>query len=373
VTGIKILHIVGNRPQFIKLAPMLRALRPYKQIKNVIVHSGQHYDFKMSQIFFDQLELPSPHYNLAVGSGTHGVQTGKILAKLDPVLLKEQPSLVLVYGDTNTTLAGSLAANKFRFPLGHVEAGLRENVWRPEEINRKLSDHCSDLLFCPTRTAVKSLRREGLPSERVFLTGDITYDAFLWTIRKRVENQPLPDYFARGKSHILLTLHRAETVDYKDVFHEILLAMIELKERILFPAHPRTIKQLKKFGYMKIINKSDNILLLPAVGYFEFLRMVLAAKLIITDSGGVIKEAFYAKKPCVTLDSTTEYIEILESGANIWAGKKKKAILDAVEKIKRFNPSSIRPERIFGDGQAACKMVSLILDYFKFPKRISPC
>ena len=354
----KFLYIVGNRPQFIKLAPFLRAIRPHKQIENVIVHSGQHYDFKMSQIFFEELGLPEPDYNLGVGSGTHGVQTGRILARLDSVLLKENPDFVFVFGDTNTTIAGALAAQKLHFRLGHVESGLRENIWRPEEINRKISDHCSDFLFCPTRTAVANLIKEDLPQERIFLTGDITYDAFLWSVKKiNAEKKGPPS----DNGFVLLTLHRAESVDYEDILREIISTLMELDEPIIFPVHPRTMGKLKKFHLLKEVQKSAKIRMLPAVGYFEFLKMLLAARIIITDSGGVIKEAFYAKKPCVTLDDTTEYEEIQESGINIWAGKNKKPILNAVRRAWDMDASHVRPEAVFGDGNAAEKMISIVL------------
>jgi len=367
---MKLIHIVGNRPQFIKLAPLLRALSGNKDIKNIVIHSGQHYDFNMAQIFLDEFQLTSPDYNLEVGSGTHGEQTGQILVKLDRILMEERPDYVLVYGDTNTTLAGSLAAYKLHIPIAHVESGLREGVWRPEEINRKLSDHCSDFLFCPTKTAVECAQNEGIPPEKVFLTGDITYDAFLHSIKKIKNGNQKKDDEA---DYILLTLHRAETVDFKNILSEIVAALLEMNERILFPAHPRTVKYLKKFELFKLVEDSEKIELTAAVGYYEFLNKLLSAKLVITDSGGVIKEAFYAKKPCVTLDYTTEYKEIHESGFNLWAGKEKKSILDAVKKMKKVDASLISPEQVFGDGTAANKMVDIILTDFQSKQEKTSC
>jgi UDP-GlcNAc3NAcA epimerase len=358
---MKLLHIVGNRPQFIKLAPLLRAIqRLDKTVKNVIVHSGQHYDYDMSKIFFDELELPSPDHNLEVGSGTHGVQTGAILSKLDTIINTENPSVVIVYGDTNTTLAGSLAACKLHFPLAHVESGLREYVWRPEEINRKISDHCSDFLFCPTKTAVECLKKENIPDENIFLTGDITYDAFLWALAKPRYDGKISN---KGEKYVLLTLHRGETVDYEDILSEIIQAIIEMQDKIVFPAHPRTVKFLQKFDLMKKIESASNIKLIPPAGYFDFLNLLVNASLVITDSGGVIKESFFAKKPCIVLDYTTEYKEILEAGSHIWVGKEKKAILDAKYRLDNFDTSNIAPEIVFGDGKAAEKMISIIFSH----------
>ena len=287
---IKLLHIVGNRPQFIKLAPFLEATNKYKDIKNIIVHSGQHYDYEMSKIFFKELGIPSVNYNLETGSGTHGSQTGKILIKLDSILSKEQPSVVVVYGDTNTTLAGALAAYKLHFPVAHVESGMREYMWRPEEINKKIADHCADFCFCPLERACQNLQNEGIPSERIYFTGDITFDAFLMnkTIANEKTSLELPD-----SDYIFMTMHRAETVDIYDRVNGIIEALPQIPMRIIYPMHPRTKKRLIEMELYNKLKDASNIDVIDPVGYFESIKLMINSKIVITDSGGVIKEAFY--------------------------------------------------------------------------------
>jgi len=352
---MKILHIVGNRPQFIKLSPFLKATESYKNVKNIIVHSGQHYDYGMSKAFFDDLQIPKPDYGLGAGSETHGVQTGKMLVGLDPILLSEKPDVVIVYGDTNTTLAGALAGYKLKIPVAHVESGMRENIWRPEEMNKKMADHCSDFCFCPIERAVENLKRENIPDEKIFFTGDITYDAFLTNLKKvkskKYINIPSEEYF-------LLTLHRAETVDVYEKLSSIVDALLEIKEKVVFPAHPRTEKRLREFNLYEKIGSSNNIVLSKPVGYFNFLKLLTNAKLVMTDSSGVIKETFYAKKPGVTLDSTTEYKEIFELGCNILAGTDKNDILVAIETMVKIE-YNIVPDKLFGNGNAAMKMMEV--------------
>lgn len=361
---MKIVHIVGNRPQFIKLAPFLKATNKYSQIKNIIVHSGQHYDFEMSGIFFKELGIPKVKYNLGVGSGTHGVQTGNILIELDRVLLKEKPSVVIIYGDTNTTLAGALAAYKLHFPLAHVEAGLRECIWRPEEINKKITDHCADFCFCPLKSACLNLKKEGIAANKIFFTGDITYDAFLAN-KKTAANKAkikIPE-----KIYILMTMHRAETVDVYKKVKDVVDAIVKLPIKVIYPIHPRTQKQLIKFGLYEKLKKADNIKLIKPIGYFEFLKLLLDSELVITDSGGVIKEAFYANKPSITLDSTSEYKkEIFDRGYNILAGIRKENILrQSKVMLRRKLPLINISKNPFGRGQAADKMVSILLKKIK--------
>ena len=356
---IKLLHIVGNRPQFIKLAPFLEATNKYKDIKNIIVHSGQHYDYEMSKIFFKELGIPSVNYNLETGSGTHGSQTGKILIKLDSILSKEQPSVVVVYGDTNTTLAGALAAYKLHFPVAHVESGMREYMWRPEEINKKIADHCADFCFCPLERACQNLQNEGIPSERIYFTGDITFDAFLMnkTIANEKTSLELPD-----SDYIFMTMHRAETVDIYDRVNGIIEALPQIPMRIIYPMHPRTKKRLMEMELYNKLKDASNIDVIDPVGYFESIKLMINSKIVITDSGGVIKEAFYASKMCVTIDDTTEYTEIIETGRNILAGTVKDNILANVASMLSKASDSYTGENPFGDGSAAQKMVSILLD-----------
>lgn len=242
---MKILIVVGARPNFIKIAPLMEEIRRYQQIKPILVHTGQHYDFEMSKIFFQELEIPRPDYDLGVGSGSHAWQTAKIMERLEQVLLKEKPNLVIVVGDVNSTLAGALTAAKLHIPVAHIEAGLRSfDMSMPEEINRRLTDHISDYLFCPTKTAVENLRREGI-TERVYNVGDIMYDVF----KSKIKDQKLKilqKLKLKPKSYILLTLHRPSNVDNLENLKNIIEAIQESVEKIIFPAHPRTIKQLKK-------------------------------------------------------------------------------------------------------------------------------
>lgn len=356
---MKILHIVGNRPQFIKLAPFLEATYKYPEIQNIILHSGQHYDYGMSRIFFEELGVTEVDYNLGVGAGTHGFQTGNMLIKLDPILLKEKPDVVVVYGDTNTTLAGALAAYKLHFPVAHVEAGMREYIWRPEEMNKKIADHCANFCFCPIKRAYLNLERESIESDRIFFTGDITYDAFLMNKDIAVEkgNIEVPN-----EDYILITMHRAETVDVYERVKGVVEALLEIPIRIVYPIHPRTQKKLIELGLYEKLNGADNINLIKPVGYFEFLRLLLNSKLVMTDSGGVLKEAFYAKKPCVTVDDTTEYKETFDMGYNVLAGTKKENVVKELEAMlsKGFDPA-IPPENPFGDGHAADKMISILM------------
>jgi UDP-GlcNAc3NAcA epimerase len=357
---MKLLHVVGNRPQFIKLAPFLRETKKHADVSNVIVHSGQHYDYEMSKVFFDELGIPTPDYNLGVGAGTHGEQTGRVLSALDEIIIKENPDRVVVYGDTNTTLAAALAGHKLNYPVCHVESGLREKVWRPEEINRKLSDHCSQYLFCPTKIAVQCLKEEGVEEDRVFLTGDITYDAFLWSCEKLKKEARLG---TSGSGYVLITMHRGETVDHEDILSDIVETITSLNDKVVFPAHPRTMKYLEQYGLLEKLVVADNVELMKPVGYFEFLELLLGSKLVITDSGGVIKESFYAGKKCVTLDFTTEYHEIFSSGTHVLAGKDASGINKTINDLMgaEITPLYTAPE-VFGNGDAARKMLTALME-----------
>lgn len=353
---MKLLHVVGNRPHFIKLALLYEAAQEFHSLEHCVVHTGQHYDFGLSGVFFEDLSLPEPDYNLGIGSGSHGIQTGKALQLLDPILDLERPDIVVVYGDTNTTLAGALAARKQSIPVAHVESGLREYTWRVEELNRRLADYCSTLLFCPTERAERNLLEEGMCPDRIFLTGDITYDAFLRACdclpKVPLQSVP-PDY-------VLATIHRAETVDYPKTLKHVVEVLLSLPLPVVFPVHPRTRKSLRTHSLWDQLQNSSRVWVLDPVGYYDFLTLLQGARLILTDSGGVIKEAFYARKPCVTVDYTNEYMEIYETGANILAGKEVDTILKAVEQLFDYDCSRINPNRVFGDGRAAHRMAELL-------------
>jgi UDP-N-acetylglucosamine 2-epimerase (non-hydrolysing) len=357
---IKILCVVGARPNFIKIAPLFEEFKRYKTIKPILVHTGQHYDFEMSQVFFQELKIPKPDYNLEVGSGTHAWQTAKIMEKLEPVLLKENPNLVTVVGDVNSTLAGALAAAKLHIPVAHIEAGLRSyDKTMPEEINRVLTDHISTLLFCPTKTAIKNLKKEGI-KKGVYNVGDITYDTFLKYIGiAQTKSQILKKLNLKPKSYFLLTFHRPSNVDNLGNLKNILEAIGESGEKVVFPIHPRTKKRLRKLKHLNIC-KLTNLQFIGPVGYIDMLCLEKNAKKIITDSGGVQKEAYWVKVPCITLRNTTEWVETVKNGWNILVATNEKKIMKA---IRSFNPKR-KQYKYFGNGKATKKIVKILK--FKF-------
>ncbi len=348
-----IVSIVGARPQFIKAAQVSREIR--RKHKEIILHTGQHYDPTMSATFFEELKIPEPDYNLGVGSGSHAEQTGRMVIGVENVLLKERPALVLVYGDTNSTLAGTLAAVKVHIPVAHVEAGLRSfNRKMPEEVNRVLVDRVSHLLFCPTKTAVKNLENEGL-TKGVHLVGDVMYDAALHNKALTEEREILKKLDIKERSYLLVTVHRPVNTDSKENLTTIVDALISSEEDVVFPAHPRTIKFLKKYGLHDKLKES--IHLIKPASYLDFTCLLMNAKKMITDSGGVQKESYFYEVPCITLREETEWVETVEDGWNILVGADKDRILDA---IKTFDPKGERRES-YGDGKAS-KRISEIID-----------
>lgn len=356
----KIVSIVGARPQFIKLSPLSKELR--KKYNEVIVHTGQHYDSHMSQMFFDELEIPKPDYNLNVGSGSHGEQTGEMLKRIESVLLMEKPDLVIVYGDTNSTLAGALAAVKLHIKIAHVEAGVRSfNKKMPEEVNRIITDHISDFLFVPTENAVRNLKKEGV-QEGVYNVGDVMLDAFLkYSILVKKDSDILRELDLDKKGFYLLTVHRQENTSNKKALTNIFEALSGLEKRVVFPVHPRTKKYLKSYNLLQKIKKT-NIRLSPPLSYLNFLSLFIHAEMIITDSGGVQKEAYFAKTPCITLRNETEWIETVEDGWNILVGTEKEKIIEA---IRNFKPKDNVNYRKFGNGLASKRIfnkISEILD-----------
>jgi UDP-N-acetylglucosamine 2-epimerase len=312
---VKVISVVGARPQFIKLAPLFPKLR--ERFDALVVHTGQHYDDSMSAQFFREFSIREPEYNLGVGSGNHGYQTGLMLKRLEDVFTYENPDTVLVFGDTNTTLAGALAASKLKIKLGHIESGLRSYVKHmPEEINRVVTDHLSDLLFCPTETAVSNLKKEGI-TEGVHLVGDLMYEALdIYTPVAEKISDVLYRLSLRKGDYILLTLHRAENTDDHQRLTMLINEICELDNRIVFPVHPRTKKELKNSGLWKKLEEHDNILLEEPVGYFDNIVLVKNAYRVLTDSGGMQKEAYYFSVPTITLRNETEWPETVEAGCN---------------------------------------------------------
>ena len=317
---MKVLSVVGARPQFIKAAPVGRALWAAGHT-DVLVHTGQHYDENMSAIFFRELAIPEPDYNLEVGSGPHGQQTGEMLIRLEEVMEQERPDRVLVYGDTNSTSAGALAAVKSHIPVAHVEAGLRSsNRAMPEEHNRVLTDHCADLLFCPTQTAVDNLAREGI-TRGVHLVGDVMYDAVLqFGELARQRSTILHDLGLKPKGYLLATVHRPYNTDDYVRLQSILETFIEIGEPVIFPVHPRTRKRIAGLaGTLNLRAGAGDLRLIEPVGYLDMLMLEQNARLILTDSGGVQKEAYFFAVPCVTLRPETEWVETVKAGWNLVA------------------------------------------------------
>jgi UDP-GlcNAc3NAcA epimerase len=343
---MKIVSIVGARPQFVKAAALSRELR--RKHQEVLVHTGQHYDYEMSGIFFDGLEMPAADVNLSVGSGTHGAQTGAMLSRIEEVLSSEQPQWVVVYGDTNSTLAGALAAAKLHIPVAHVEAGLRSfNRRMPEEINRIVADHLSDLLFCPSDTAINNLAAEGI-DRNVHLVGDVMLDVLHWArptdILKKLELQL--------KSYLLATVHRSENTDDPNQLAGILSALDALNETVVFPVHPRARKVISEEGY----RLSGRVRLIDPVGYLDMVSLTRAARMVLTDSGGLQKEAYWLGVPCVTLREETEWVETVEAGWNTLAGSDRERI---VETVRSFDPPATRPP-LYGDGRTAARCVDIL-------------
>jgi UDP-N-acetylglucosamine 2-epimerase len=348
---LKILTIVGARPQFIKAAAFSRAVR--RAHSEVLVHTGQHYDATMSDVFFAELGLPEPDHHLGVGSGTHGWQTALMLERLETVMLRERPERVVIYGDTNSTLAGALAAAKLQIPVAHVEAGLRSfNRAMPEEVNRIVADHVSAYLFAPTRTAVSHLAREGITAG-VTLTGDIMYDVLMANAPVAAARSTiLRDLGLVAKGYALATVHRAANTDAPERLADIIDALSLLKEPVVVPLHPRTRAALMGTD----IEVEPPVRLIDPVGYLDMLALQQNARAVLTDSGGVQKEAYLLGVPCVTLRDETEWTETLEGGWNVLAGADPARILAAA----RREPPSGAPPPVFGDGHAAERMVEAI-------------
>lgn len=339
---IKVCSIVGARPQFIKAAVVSRSLRTIAH--EVLVHTGQHYDDQMSAVFFQELEIPPPDYNLGVGSSSHGVQTGRMLEQLEAVLEKEQPGRVVVYGDTNSTLAGALAAAKLHIPVAHVEAGLRSfNRVMPEEVNRVLTDHMADLLFCPSHTAVQNLAKEGITAG-VHCVGDVMSEALRFGVeRSRTESTVLQRLGLMSRQYLLVTIHRAENTDDRERLQTLLSGLSEIREPIIFPIHPRTQAALENLGW----TPPSHIRLLPPVPYFDMCALESNARVILTDSGGIQKEAYWLGVPCITLREETEWVETVETGWNQLVGAEAQRLhraLNTATDVRERPPLYEQPE-----------------------------
>ncbi len=356
--ALKICTIIGARPQFVKAAVVSRAIKLRAGIDEVIIHTGQHYDANMSAQFFDELDIPKPTYHLNIGSGTHGQQTGEMLAHIETVLLKEKPDWVLVYGDTNSTLAGALAAAKLHISVAHVEAGVRSfNRKMPEEINRITTDHISDLLFVPTITAKQQLLKEGLDEKQVIHVGDVMYDATLYYNEQNTNRDTLLDALKLSpKQYSLITLHRAENTDNPKRMQHIVDALLELakQQTLVLPLHPRTRHTLTELHLLDAL--SANLMLLEPIGFLDMLALEQHAACIITDSGGVQKEAYFNRVPCITLRDETEWVELVESGWNqLCSPDAPFSLLEISHKVPEHYVASL-----YGDGDASNKVIDIL-------------
>ncbi len=355
---MKISIILGTRPEIIKMSSIIREYE-VQNINYFTLHTGQHYSYEMDKVFFEELELPQPKYNLDVGSGTHAEQSGKILVGVEKVLLEERPDVILVEGDTNTVFAGALAATKLHIKVGHVEAGLRSyDRSMPEEINRILTDHISDYLFAPTKGARTILLKEGIEQDKIFVTGNTIVDAIYQNLEIADKKKDILDRLTiSSKKYLLLTTHRQENVDVKERIEGILkgleLVFKETNIQIVFPIHPRTRKRIKGFG-LKI---PEGVKLIEPVGFLEFLQLEANARLVLTDSGGVQEETCILKVPCVTLRDNTERPETLDVGSTVLVGTNQNKILESVKLMLDKEGSWENP---FGDGKAGKRIVEIL-------------
>lgn len=365
---MKVMLIIGARPQIIKSSPIIHEASKDAEIEFQIVHTGQHYDFEMSRIFFDELELPDPIVNLGVGSGSHGWQTGEMIVGLEKTIKKLKPDFVLVPGDTNSTLAGALAAVKLHVAVAHVEAGARSYDMRmPEEVNRRLTDHCSRMLFAATENCVKNLLKEAIPEDQIHLAGDTMYDALLKHMTGAFRSHALERLGLKAGEYGVLTVHRPENVDDPEALKDIVEAIIQLKELVvIFPVHPRTLERLKATGLLKRVKEAKHVRLVDPVGYHEMLQLVRNAKMVFTDSGGLQKEAFWLHTFCVTFRERTEWVETVQLGANVLVGNDKEVIVRKVRECLAMKDLETKLKELlnpFGDGNASVNVVAALKEF----------
>ncbi len=354
---MKILTILGARPQFIKAGSVSREIAKHDDIKEIIVHTGQHYDANMSDIFFEQMHIPKPDYFLGIGGKSHGAMTGQMMEKIEEVVLKEKPDWIMVYGDTNSTLAGALVASKLHMKLAHVEAGLRSfNMKMPEEVNRVLTDRVSDILFCPTDIAIENLKKESYENFdcKIIKSGDVMQDGAMFY--KNLSTKPNIDI---KNDFILCTIHRAENTDNKTRLKSIFEALNQIakEKEVILPLHPRTRKTLESLNL-----NTNTLTIIEPVGYLEMIWLIDNCSLVMTDSGGLQKEAYFFEKQCITLRDETEWIELVECGANILVGADKEKIVKAYKNNTEFNKENLKLN-LYGNGKASEKIINELISY----------
>ena len=379
---MKIVTVIGARPQIIKAAAISRAINTHfkDQITEILVHTGQHYDHNMSANFFTEMGIPTANYNLSVGSGNHGTQTAKMIEGIESVLIKEMPDALLAYGDTNSTLAGALAATKIHIPVVHVEAGMRSfNKAMPEEINRITCDHCSTILFSPTHQGIENLKKEGfsmaihpkahIDRPLVFKTGDIMYDNSLYFSSIANENNRLLKQLnLTPNSFILCTIHRDSNTDHPDPLNQIIRGILEIQrisnQTIVLPLHPRTRKKMTELleaDVVEELQKNPKIQVIDPAGFLDMISLESNCSLVITDSGGVQKEAFFFQKPCIILRDQTEWVEIIENGNALLVGSNEGKLIEAFHQLSHKNDFTYPP--FFGDGHAAEEICRLMIEH----------
>jgi UDP-N-acetylglucosamine 2-epimerase (non-hydrolysing) len=361
----KVIHIVGARPQFIKYAAIYRIIvreHLMESFNNILLHTGQHYDYSMSRVFFDELGIEEPNYHLGVGSGSHGEQTAKIMIGVENILIREKPDLVVVYGDTNSTLGGALAASKLHIPVAHVEAGLRSyNRTMPEEINRILTDAISDYLFVSEESGVKNLKREGIPDEKIFFVGNVMIDSLISYLPKVERSEILRFFSLKPSQYGVVTLHRPSNVDSKERLKQIIDLLVDISEykRIVFPIHPRTAQNLEKYDLLKFLN--HNIIATKPLGYIDFIALIKNSAFVLTDSGGIQEETTFLGVPCITLRNSTERPVTVEIGTNVLAGED---ITMAFKYVMEILNGSFKNGKIpeLWDGKASERIVKILVE-----------
>jgi UDP-N-acetylglucosamine 2-epimerase (non-hydrolysing) len=365
---MKIISVVGARPNFMKIAPVIRAIDKHNSasksepIEHILVHTGQHYDYEMSQVFFEDLKLPEPDTHLGIGSGSHAEQTGRVMIEFEKALVKEKPDLVIVVGDVNSTLAAALTAAKIPIPVAHVEAGLRSyDLTMPEEINRLLTDHISDYLFTPSPDANDNLKKEGIPADRVFRVGNVMVDSLLMSKSLADKSDALSRLKLSRQGYALLTLHRPSNVDDKESLSRIMAAIGQVSQRlpIVFPAHPRTQKRLEEFDFHFNLTPQFNVSIIPPLGYLDFLNLEMNAKFVMTDSGGMQEETTVLNVPCLTLRKTTERPITVSQGTNTVVWNKTDMIINEAVKILDGRGKKGKCPELW-DGKTAERIVAII-------------
>ena len=363
---MRVLSVVGARPNLIKIAPLVEEMKLYPEIEQILIHTGQHYDHRMSQVFFDDLGIPSPDFYLGVGSGSHAEQTANVMMAFEPVLCQEKPDVVILVGDVNSTLACALVAAKMHIAIAHVEAGLRSfDRQMPEEINRVLTDQIADLLFTTERQANENLRLEGVPDERIYFVGNVMIDTLLRHRERSLAVDILYKFDVSPSKYVLLTIHRPSNVDDPEALAGILNAVgeIQLRWPVVLPAHPRTIERIKEFGFHERIDQMPNLRIMKPLGYLEFLNLMSNARLVLTDSGGIQEETTVLGVPCLTLRKNTERPVTVTEGTNLVVGTASGRIEEEARRILSSNTSSGRVPELW-DGQAAHRIVRILHQHF---------